>query len=113
MPCDTKLKPGQTISERIAEIKKMVETLSSALVAGRVKARVGEEGGIVFDGLTDAERNNVTDACAFRRIMVSGSALAKQRIAQAEALAGRTVNRQAVGQGLHSHDGGKTWHHGH
>jgi hypothetical protein len=113
MPCDTKLKPGQTIQERAKEIRAAVERLNAALVSGRVKAKVGAEGGIVFDGFGAIERDNVTDACAFRRIMVSGSALAKSKIAQAEQLAGRPVNRQAIGQGLHSHDGGKTWHHGH
>lgn len=113
MPCDTKLKPGQTIQGRITEIRKMLERLSQGLVSGRVKARVSKEGGIAFDGLTDSERDGVTDACAYRRLMVSGSALAKAKVAQAEALAGRSVNKQAIANGLHSHDGGKTWHHGH
>ncbi len=30
-------------------------------------------------------------------------------LAKAEAQAGRTVDKQAVASGLHSHDGGKTW----
>ena len=42
--------------------------------------------------------------------MISGSPLAKMKIAQAELLAGRTVDKQVIGQGAHSHDGGKTWH---
>jgi hypothetical protein len=113
MPCDTKLKQGQTISQRAAEVRGMVERLASGLISGRVRAKVGSNGGIAFEGLTDDERDGVTDACAYRRIMATGSALARQKIAAAEALAGRAVNRQAVGQGLHSHDGGKTWHHGH
>jgi hypothetical protein len=113
MACDTKLKAGQTISQRAEEVRAMVARLAAALASGRVRAKVGLNGGIAFDGLTAEERDGVTDACAYRRIMVSGSALAKQKIAAAEALAGRTVNRQAVGQGLHSHDGGKTWHGGH
>jgi hypothetical protein len=45
--------------------------------------------------------------------MATGSALAKQAIARAEQLAGRTVDRAALTAGHHSHDGGKTWHHGH
>jgi hypothetical protein len=28
-------------------------------------------------------------------------------------MAGRGIDRQAIGQGLHSHDGGQTWHKGH
>jgi hypothetical protein len=37
--------------------------------------------------------------------------LAKAKIAQAEMLSGRSINKQAVGAGVHSHDGGATWHH--
>jgi hypothetical protein len=42
--------------------------------------------------------------------MVSGSQLAIQAIAKAERLAGRSVDRQLVAQGYHSHDGGNSWH---
>ncbi len=113
MPCDTKLKAGQTIQQRAVEVRSAVERLSQELAAGRVKAVVSANGGVAFAGLSDADRNGITDACAYRRLMVSGSSLAKAKIAQAETMAGRTVNRQAIGQGLHSHDGGKTWHNGH
>jgi hypothetical protein len=82
-------------------------------MSGRVKPVVGQNGGIAFSGLSDAERDGVTDACAYRRIMSGTNLLAKQKILQAEQLAGKSVNRQAIGQGLHSHDGGKTWHEGH
>lgn len=112
MPCDTKLKANQTIQQRAVEVRAAVERLAKALVAGRVKPVVGADGGIAFAGF-DGERDGVTDACAYRRLMVSGSALAKAKVAQAEAMAGRSVNRQAIGQGLHSHDGGQTWHRGH
>lgn len=109
MPCDTRLKPRQTLSQRATEVRKVTETLSAGLASGRVKAKVGPQGGIAFIGLTDDERDGVTDACAYRRIMVSGSALARAKIAQAEQLAGRTVDRKVVAQGVHSHDGGETW----
>jgi hypothetical protein len=42
--------------------------------------------------------------------MATGSALAKAKIAAAEALSGRSVNREAVAHGHHSHDNGATWH---
>jgi len=45
----------------------------------------------------------------YRRLMATGSALAKAKIAAAEALAGRAVSRQALANGVHSHDGGRTW----
>ena len=113
MPCDTRLKRGQKISERALEVKKAVEGLSSLLAVGRIKARVGPKGGIAFEGWGEAERDGVTDACAYRRLMATGSSLAKAQIAKAEMMAGRSVDRQALAHGHHSHDGGKTWHDGH
>ena len=120
MPCDTKLKQNykglgrrQTISERATEIRSAVDRLSQGLAAGRVKAVVGPQGGIAFQGWTDQERDDVTDACAYRRLMVSGSSFAKQAVEKAELLAGRKVDRQALAQGVHSHDAGKSWHRGH
>jgi hypothetical protein len=111
MPCDTKLKPRQTIKQRADEVRAMVARLASGLAAGRVRAKVGPTGGVAFIGLTEEERDGVTDACAYRRVMATGSALARAAIARAEQMAGRTVDRQAVAHGHHSHDGGATWHH--
>lgn len=51
-----------------------------------------------------------------RRFLAFGSATAKAAIARAEALAGRTVNRQALAAGVHAHaghDGALHWHSGH
>ena len=110
MPCDTILKPKQTIQQRAEEIRRAVAGLSAALASGRVKAIVGPQGAIAFEGWDVAERDGVTDACAFRRIMVTGSVLAKAAIARAEQLAGRTVDRRVVAHGVHSHDGGVSWH---
>lgn len=111
MPCDTRLKPRQTISQRATEVKSAVDRLSKGLAAGRIKAKVGPQGAIAFQGFED--RDGVTDACAYRRLMVSGSALARAAVARAEQMAGRTVDRKVIAQGHHSHDGGETWHNGH
>jgi len=113
MACDTRLKPRQTISERAQEVRKAVELFNKGIASGRIKVTVGAKGGIAFAGLTNEERDGVTDACAYRRLMVTGSALTKAAIARAEQLAGRTVDRTAIAQGLHSHDGGRHWHDGH
>jgi hypothetical protein len=113
MPCDTFFKPGQTLTQRKEEIKKVMTRLERLLAERRVKAKVGPQGAITFEGWQAADRERVTDACAYRRIMATGSSLARAEIARAEAMAGRTVNKQAVAQGVHSHDGGKSWHHGH
>ena len=114
MACDTKLKQGQTITQRKDEVRAAMDKIARGLAAGRIKPVVNKAtGAIAFDGITAEERDGVTDACAYRRLMVSGSALAQQAIARAEQIAGRGVNKVAVGQGVHSHDGGKTWHNGH
>ena len=111
MPCDTRLKPRQTIKERAAEVTAVVARLANALTTGRVRVKIGSTGGVAFDGLTDQERDGVTDACAYRRIMATGSATAKAAIARAEQLSGRSINKMSVAHGHHSHDGGVTWHH--
>lgn len=113
MPCDTWTKPRQTMTERKEEVKKVVTRLDQLIANRIVKVKVGPQGAIAFEGWTDGERDRVTDACAYRRIMVSGSALARAEIAKAEQLSGRTVSKTALAGGHHSHDGGKSWHHGH
>jgi len=118
MPCDTRLKVRngrrQTISERKDEVRLAQERFIAGLKKGTVKAVVDKRtGAVAFTGLTEEERDGITDACAYRRIMVSGSQLAIQAIVRAEQLAGRSVNKQMVAQGYHSHDGGQTWHNGH
>jgi hypothetical protein len=110
MACDRKLKPRQTISERAVEIRQAMERLAAALVAGRVKVKLGPNGVPMFTGWDEQSRDGITDACAYRRIMSAGSVTARMAIEKAEILAGRPVNKQAVAAGHHSHDGGLTWH---
>jgi len=110
MPCDTRLKAGQTISERKTEVLATVETVRKGLLSGRIKPKVGPQGAVTFDGLTTAERSDVTDACIYRRLKVSASPLVLAEITKAERLAGRSISREAIAQGAHSHDGGITWH---
>jgi hypothetical protein len=112
MPCTSRpFRIGQTARERIDQVKAAVDRLSQGLTAGRIKAKVGPQGAIAFEGFT--ERDGVTDACAYRRLMVQGSASARAAVARAEQLAGRSVNKETVTAGVHSHDGGTTWHEGH
>jgi hypothetical protein len=110
MPCDTRLKPRQTINERAAEVRQATERLAAALAAGRVKVKIGPQGAIAFEGWDANSRDGITDACAYRRIMATGNAMARLAIQRAEQLAGRSVDRAVVGHGTHSHDGGHTWH---
>jgi hypothetical protein len=109
MPCYTRTRtPQQTLAERKAEVRAALARLEQQLARNKVKPVVGPQGAITFAGWTD--RDGITDACAYRQIMSTGSALARFTIQKAEQLAGRPVNRQIVGQGIHSHDGGQTWH---
>lgn len=101
MPCDTVRVKGETLSERKATVTETVRALGVALVKRQVKAVVGPQGSITFAGWTD--KNGVTDACAYRRIMATGSVLAKLEIARAELLAGRNVDKSMVKAGVHYH----------
>ena len=121
MPCDTRLKNNykntqrrQTISERANEVRQIAIDVNSLIAAGKVKPVVDKRtGAVAFQGLDDTIRDGATDACIYRRIMVTGSSLTKAKLAQAEAVAGRPVNKQALAAHVHSHNGGETWHHGH
>lgn len=110
MPCNTKLKKGQTIAQRAAELRKRAQQVDGMLVAGRIGVKVGGQGGITFTGIPEDVRDGMTDACVYRAIMARGSHAAKMAIAKAERLAGRTVDKAVVASGLHSHDGGVSWH---
>lgn len=110
MPCDTRRKPNQTIQQRATEVRDVIKKVTDALIAGRVKAKVGPRGEIAFDGLAEKDRDGVTDNCMYRRILSAGSTLAMAKLQQAEALAGRKVDRAVVNSGAHSHDGGRSWH---
>lgn len=109
MPCDTKLKTGQTITQRKEEITRAVAKVTAGLINGSIRVKLSQAGAIAFDGLTEQDRDNVTDACMYRRLMATGSPLAKAKIAAASALLGR----QVITNGDHSHDGGRTWHPSH
>lgn len=113
MACDTQPLKGQTLTERKDQVRATVARLAADLAAGRVRPVVGPNGAIAFDGWTTEARAFVSDACAYRRLMVQGSPLAKAKIQAAELLAGRTVDKRTVTAGVHSHDSGKTWHSGH
>jgi len=110
MACDTQPMKGQTLTERKTQVREIIAFTDELIRKGKIKIVVDKRtGAIAFDGMTPQERGNVSDACTYRLIMATGTVLAKQAIARAEQLAGRTVNRQALAAGHHSHDGGQTW----
>ena len=113
MPCDTPVRTNQTIQQRAADVRRVLSRVEELMAKRLLKVRVGPQGAIAFDGLPDEERDGVTDACIYRRLMVTGSSLTKAQIARAEQLAGRSVDRKVIANGVHSHDGGKSWQTGH
>lgn len=114
MACDTRLKPAQTAQERAKEVQEAIVRLQVALASGRARAVVDRvTGALAFAGWEGASRDGVSDECVFRLAQKSGNTALLTAIAVAEQIAGRPVNKQAVYAGHHSHDGGKTWHHGH
>jgi hypothetical protein len=109
MPCDTKLRDGETKDQRSARAQAATERLEAKLKSGSAKVKVGANGAIAFAGWTDEDRDGVADVCAYRRMTAKGSGVLRMAIARAETLAGRKVNPQAIAAGVHSHDGGTTW----
>ena len=110
MPCDTVRKPQQTLAERKAEVRKRMLAIDKLIATGKIKVKVGKQGAVAFTNLADADRDGITDACIYRMVMLSGSAAAKLAILKAEQAAGVSVNKKVVARGIHSHDGGATWH---
>jgi len=111
MPCDTVYRREQTKQEREAEIRAALVGLEQRLKDGAVRVTISPQGAIAFTGWN--ERDDVTDVCAYRTLAARGSWELRQAVARAEALSGRKVNERAVVAGVHSHDGGSTWHKGH
>lgn len=113
MPCDTNLKPNETLEMRSEKIKKSLTRLEAALTQGRVKVTIGANGAVAFSGWKPDDRDDITDVCAYRTLTSQNSWALRQAVAKAEQTQGRKVNPHAVAAGTHSHDGGKTWGPGH
>ena len=109
MPCDTKLREGETQETRSARAQASATRLEAALAAGRARVTIGPNGAIAFTGWPDEERDGVADVCMYRRLTAKGSFALRTAIHRAEAASGRKLNPQAIAAGSHSHDGGKTW----
>jgi hypothetical protein len=103
MACDTVLKPNQTLAQRRDEVRESAKMIDKLLAARKIQVKVGPQGAVTFTGLTAADRNGMTDACIYRMLTRTGSAATRMK------LAALPVSRQALHQGIHSHDGGNTW----
>lgn len=111
MPCDSRIPVGMTAEQREQQIKAALKKLEQSLSEGKVMVKIGPQGALAFAGWFD--RDGVSDVCAYRRLTVAKSWALKQAVAKAEMMAGRKMDANAVGTGVHSHDGGMTWNKGH
>lgn len=110
MPCDGSLWGDQTVTQRKEEVRKKTTVVDKLIAAGKVKVKVGPQGAVTFIGIPDSDRVRMTDGCIYRMLSRTGSVATRLAIQKAEQIAGRAIDRKVVAQGLHSHDGGSTWH---
>lgn len=109
MPCFSKPRRNQTLTQRKEEVRKKVTLIDKLIAARKVQVKIGPQGAVVFTGISDEDRADLTDICIYNMLMTRGTLAAKLKIRQAEELAGRKVSRAAIQAGIHSHDGGATW----
>jgi hypothetical protein len=110
MPCFTQLKPNQTKQQRASEVKHAAELIDKLIASKRVQIKVGKQGAVAFVGIPDNVRDGMTDTCVFNALKNSRSAATRIAFQKAQQLAGRPIDTKMVAQGVHSHDGGVTWH---
>ena len=113
MSCNLMRDPQQTAEDRAREIQAALAKLQSALGSNQARYQVSPQGFVSIVGWREEDRRRVSDVCAFRMLATAGSWEHRKALAAAESRAGRAVNVQAIGAGVHSHDGGKTFHPGH
>lgn len=109
MACDSRLRQGQSLAQRMAEVKAALARLEAQLKAKSVKVVIAPNGAVTFTGWKDTDRNGMSDACTYRTLTAAGSWELRQAVARAQAESGRQVNPQAVAAGWHSHNGGQTF----
>lgn len=103
MPCDTKLREGQTLEQRGEQIKRALKRLEQKLSSGQVRVAIAQNGAVAFAGWAD--RDDVSDVCAYRVLSSEGSSALRMAVARAQAISGRQVSPQAVASGWHTHNG--------
>jgi hypothetical protein len=104
MPCDSISLTEQSKARQ----RDALRALAAALATGTAGVKVGPQGAIAFTGWK-AEREGLTDLCAFRRLSSANDPALRRALARAEAVAGRKVDPRAMAAGVHSHDGGGSW----
>lgn len=107
MPCDTRLREGQSLANRMSQVKAALDRLKRYLQTGSVKIGIAPNGAVAFQGWKD--RDDLSDVCAYRTLAAENSWELRQAVARAEAMSGKKVNPNAIASGWHSHTEGQTW----
>jgi hypothetical protein len=105
MPCITNvnLTELQKVRQRDA-----LKKLAAKIAAGSVQVVVAKgTGAFALKGWAEAEREGVSDICAYRALM--NDPAMRMALRKAQAMSNTPVSARAVASGLHSHDGGATW----
>ena len=108
MACWTRIPKGRTAEQRRAQVDAAIARLNKQLGSGAVKVKVGPQGAVAFVGWKPQDRDDVSDVCAYRKLLAAGSWELKKAQMAAEVESGRKVDPQAVAAGYHTHDG-KSW----
>ncbi len=103
MPCLTQ--PNRTPAQKDAARAALVR-LQAAIGAGTVQVIVAR-GSIALRGWLAADREGISDLCAYRAL--ANTPEMRRAVFRAEAMSGQRVDPRAIASGLHSHDGGQTW----
>ena len=120
MACYSMRLPNEDAATRERRLNDALARVEAALAAGTARIVIGPGGAAAIEGWTQDQRERggallpggtkyvggLTDVCAMRSLMLKGSAVARQAIAEAERVAHQRFNPMAA---VHSHDGGVTW----
>ena len=105
MPCFTN--PNLTAPQKQKQ-RDALAKLQKAIGAGSVSIVVAKgTGAFALKGWLDADREGVSDLCAYRALMNTPEL--RRAVMRAQALANTPLDQRAMAAGVHSHDGGKTW----
>jgi hypothetical protein len=105
MPCLTN--PTVTVEKKKKQ-RSALERLRAAIGAGTVQVVVAKgTGAFALKGWALADREDVSDVCAYRALLNTPEM--RRAIQRAQAMANTPLNQQTIASGLHSHDGGSTW----
>lgn len=106
------MKP-QLSPQQLAAKDNALKVLARKLANKEVTVFISRQGALAFQGWSEADRGGLADTCAYRALAASNSPELRRAVAAAEARYGLKLDKRVLAAGVHSHDGGKTFHNGH